>query len=234
MSKCVKGKKLNDKGAALVTVIVVVAFVSILATTFLYISGMNYYMKVTDLKTKVSFYEAETALEEIKAELMELSSEAGQKAYMDVLVQYSAADSFTRYSVYQTSFFAKLSELWEAKRAADPAHILTYEEALQAMVDPAYSSSLTLDPAIADAGAIDISHSTEGYAVLKGLVLTYTDADGYTTMITTDYLITVPDMNWSVDQALADWSDGTYAPEKLNRDTVDMAECVQYYNWVKK
>ena len=41
-NKCIK---LNNSGSAIVTVIVLVAFVSILATTILYVSGMNYYMK---------------------------------------------------------------------------------------------------------------------------------------------------------------------------------------------
>ena len=225
-------KRLDDRGAALVTVIVVVVVLSILATTFLYISGMNYFMKITDLKTKESFYEAETALEEVKAELMELASEAGKEAYSEVMISYASVDSFTRYSLYQTAFFAKLQELWEAKRG-DPAAPLTYLQVLQTMVDPAYSSSIMLsaDPS---AGQIDVSHVDEGYALLKGIVLEYTDANGYTTIISTDYLISVPTVDWSVNQAYADWSDGVFSPEKLKRGNVDLSECVQYYNWVKK
>lgn len=56
--------KLNNDGAALVTVIVVITFISILATVILYSSGMNFAMKTTDIKTKVSFYDAETAMEQ--------------------------------------------------------------------------------------------------------------------------------------------------------------------------
>lgn len=234
MKKSEMGKRLDNRGAALATVIVVVAIVSVLATTFLYVSGKNYFMKVTDQKTKMSFYQAETALEEIKAELMELSSEAGAKAYMDVLVQYSSSDGYSRYSAYRSSYFAELAGLWEAKRTADPANVMTYEQLLQSCADPIYASALTLDATLSDAGTMDISHSTDGYALLKGVCIEYTDADGYTTIITTDYLFTVPELNWSVDQALTDWSDGTYEPEKLKRDTVDMSECVQYCNWVKK
>ena len=94
-------KKLNNSGSAIVTVIVVVAFISILATTILYVSGMNFYMKMTDLHTKESFYEAETALEEIKAFLMTEAAEAGREAYMDVVINYASTDGYTRYAIYQ-------------------------------------------------------------------------------------------------------------------------------------
>ncbi len=43
--------KLNNDGAALVTVIVVITFISILATVILYSSGMNFAMNTTDIKT---------------------------------------------------------------------------------------------------------------------------------------------------------------------------------------
>lgn len=224
--------KLNNAGSAIVTVIVVVAFVSILATTILYVSGMNYYMKMTDLKTKQSFYEAETALEEIKAALAIEVSAAGKEAYTHVMINYAAADGYSRYSLFENKFFEVLYDNWESRRG-DPAAPLTYLQVLAGMVDPQYQAGLSLDGAVADAGSIDLSHRSEGYALLRGVILQYTDANGYTTMITTDYIITVPEMNWGVDQSKVDWADG-YEPSKLERGTVDVTEYVKYYNWIKK
>ena len=40
-----KKHKLNNAGSAIVTVLVVVTFITILATVLLYISGLNYQMK---------------------------------------------------------------------------------------------------------------------------------------------------------------------------------------------
>ena len=53
-----KKQKQNNAGSAIVTVLVVVTFVTILATVLLYISGMKFQMKVADYRTKESFYQA--------------------------------------------------------------------------------------------------------------------------------------------------------------------------------
>lgn len=60
-----KKRKRNNAGSAIVTVLVVVTFITILATVLLYISGMNFQMKVTDYRTKESFYQAEVLAEEL-------------------------------------------------------------------------------------------------------------------------------------------------------------------------
>lgn len=237
-------KKLNNSGSAIVTVIVVVAFISILATTILYVSGMNFYMKMTDLHTKESFYEAETALEEIKSFLMEQAAEAGKEAYMDVMINYASTDGYTRYSLYQNRFLALLNEKWEAARTPMGGTERTYLETLASLVtsypvkpiDPSAECELSLDASVPNAGSIEL-HAEDGYALLRGIIFTYT-RDGYTTMISTDFIISVPEINWGVDAYRSEWGtgeDGTPDDASdLERETVDMTECVQYYNWTKQ
>lgn len=227
MKKRNRGERLDDRGAALVTVIIVVGLLSILATTFLYLSGMNFFMKKTDQKTKESFYEAETALEEIRAELMELSADAAGKAYQRLLVQYASMDSYTRYSAYQSYFFEELQKSWNAKRDVETPQ-LSYEEMIKRIVSPEYQSFLSLDPATADAGAPDLTYVSQGYLLIPGICLTYTNSEGYTTIIQTDYMVNVPQLNWSVGDTTPG---GTPAADK---DGVDLSECVQYYNWTKQ
>lgn len=226
--------KLNNAGSAIVTVIVVVTFISILATTILYMSGMNFFMKVTDLRTKESFYEGEMALEEIKAVLMEEASKACKEAYTEVVINYVAADSATRYSLFQNKFLDALAKNWEArtKNPADASSPYSYEYVLQHLVDEQYQSGIKVDASIVNAGSLEI-YRTEGYAMVRGVILQYTDAAGYTTIISTDYLIMPPKFNWSVESASAEWASGEGA-EQLARSEIDMTECVQYFNWVKK
>lgn len=226
--------KLNNKGSAIVMVIVVIAFITILTTTLLYISGMNYYMKMTDLKTKQSFYEAETALEEIKAALAVEVALASDEAYEEIMVKYAATDGFTRYSLYEDRFFTILRENWEQRRAdlnpgGDP---VAYADLLRQYVEAPYRTGLNVDASNPTAGSIDLSFKEDGYALVKGVQLTYSK-DGYTTIINTDYIITVPELNWGIDSAKTDWSpeDGADA---LDRTEVEMAEYVSYYNWIKK
>lgn len=226
--------KLNNQGSAIVTVIVVVAFITILATTLLYISGMNYYMKMTDLRTKQSFYEAETALEEIKAALAVEVAEAGDEAYREILINYAATDGYTRYTLYENRFFEILKDNWEEKRSAlnpggDP---VGYEELLREYVETPYKMGLTLDADNPTAGSIDLTNQADGYAVVKGVQLTYAK-DGYTTIISTDYVITAPELNWGIDAAKTEWTP-TDGAEALEREAVEMAEYVTYSNWIKK
>lgn len=234
LKKQCEKRQMNNRGSALIMVIVVIAFISIMATTLLYVSGSNFYRKTTDQKTKESFYEAETALEEIRAALTVEVSEAARAAYTSVSINYAAADSATRYSLFQNEFFKKLADSWQEKtqNPYDPTVPIPNVEVVRSLVSDPYKASISLDPNIIDAGTMEL-HAEEGYAILKGVVLEYTDMQGYTTMITTDYLISIPSINWGVDNAKTDWAPGA-GVESLERGTVNMADCVSYYNWVKK
>ena len=52
----------NNKGVALITVMVTILFLSIVATAMLYISMTNYSMKYSNIKGKQNFYDADASL----------------------------------------------------------------------------------------------------------------------------------------------------------------------------
>lgn len=107
----------NNKGAALVTVIVVIAFICILTTLLLYLSVMNYQMKSTDYKTKVSFYGAEEPLEELRVCLAEDMSACSEEAYRSVMAQYSALPSSDlRSAEYEKIMWESMQEIWNTRR----------------------------------------------------------------------------------------------------------------------
>lgn len=108
-------RKLNNRGSAMVTVIVVVVFVSILATTLLYISVLNYQMKVVDYNTKVTFYEAEVPMEEIRAQLVIDASDAFGKAYRRTISQFATLDSNRREMEFRTAFYRELLSIWDER-----------------------------------------------------------------------------------------------------------------------
>ena len=62
--------KKDNKGSALIVCIIVLLFVSILATVILYMSGVNYRMKKVDSYSKHAFYSAEEPLERIQSNLL--------------------------------------------------------------------------------------------------------------------------------------------------------------------
>lgn len=114
MGKCAK-LKLNNKGAALVMAILVIAFVSILTTILLYLANMNYQMKSTDFKTKDVFYNAEIPLETIRTRLVMDVAEASSVAYDTSVLNYANVNNAVRASEYQTQFYNMVLETWETR-----------------------------------------------------------------------------------------------------------------------
>ncbi len=158
MKKAFKDKlnKFNNKGSALVVVIIVVSFICILGTLLLYLSVMNYQMKSTDYNTRVSFYGAEVPLEELRMQLAEDVSAASMKAYESVMMQYSKLNNAaTREAEFQSVFFEEMLEIWNSRRSdpTDPStwvgavvgvlennssyHVITGAESVDKCADPA-------------------------------------------------------------------------------------------------
>ena len=62
-------KKCDNRGSSIVIVIIAMAMIGILATTLLWMSYMNYMIKISDMRNKESFYSAEEVVEQIMAGL---------------------------------------------------------------------------------------------------------------------------------------------------------------------
>ncbi len=83
MIKKLKGK-LNNSGSTLVLAMIIIAFLSVLATVMLNIAVANKTMKLTANKSKVTFYSAEAAVDEIYAGLGMTSMNSLSVAYVEV------------------------------------------------------------------------------------------------------------------------------------------------------
>lgn len=59
----------NNKGAALVSIMIAVAFITILATAMLYMSFNNYKMKIVNYESKANFYETEQSMTKMSTTL---------------------------------------------------------------------------------------------------------------------------------------------------------------------
>lgn len=83
--------KRDDRGSAIVIVIISMALIGILASTILWASYLNYRIKVNDLKVKNSFYSAETMVEQIVAGVKrDVVSAAVNEAYQEVVSNWDA------------------------------------------------------------------------------------------------------------------------------------------------
>ena len=196
----------NQKGSALVSVIVVIAFISILATTLLYVSTVNFQMKMDDNKIKVSFYDAEEPIDMIRANLVKMVSETEAGLYTEMMSSMGA-------------------------RAGSGDVQLTYENRLFEELEKKINVYL---PSLSGVSELDLSgitkgvNPTDGTYEIKNIQVKKKNSNGYTSVITTDIVVQAPDRVWAYDPAAK--SDNGDPAEK----EVDYFKCVYYSNWVKK
>lgn len=79
----------NNKGSSLVTVLLVASIIAALVTVVLAVVILNVFMKKADLEGQSTFYDAESALEEIRSGLAKEESDATTSAYLDTLSNYA-------------------------------------------------------------------------------------------------------------------------------------------------
>ena len=212
--------KEDNRGSSVVTVLVVTVFISILATTLLYVSATNVKVKQVDYQNKTSFYEVETPLEEMKALFIEDASVAFEKAYKAVMVQYASASSGQRDELYKKTYVQTLKNLWEARRIDAST---TDMEVLSSYFGLSPASALT----IMSVGSWDYNESA-GYAQFRDVQIGYTNAQGYTTILKTDFYLEAPSMDWSIDSSGA-WYSGVASDRKV----VKTEDFVVFKNWQK-
>lgn len=105
--------QLNNSGSALISVVAVAIFLSVIATTIIYISGKNYQIKANDYQNKNTFYQAEMALDELKGALAADVSEAFKYAYREVMPEYVTKESGDkRNQDFHTIYFDCLYYMW--------------------------------------------------------------------------------------------------------------------------
>ena len=258
MKKRFKIKKLNNDGAALIFAILVVMFISILTTILLYVSGMNYEMKMTDYKTQISFYGAETPLEELRVQLAEDASGAAINAYKAVMKDYSSlGDGNARTALYKQIFVDSLETTWYTRKSADTCdpphdnawcnaiHVALSSNANYKVMKKSTFDSTTLandtwyivlpDAPAAPTGITDSDPQmyydvNNGRIHLQKVTVVYKKND-FISEITTDLVVIIPDVDWSVNAYDGTWDE---ADASTDRAIIDFEHNVFYMNWEKK
>ena len=102
-------QKRRNRGSSIVIVIIAMAMIGILATTLLWMSYMNYKIKVNDIRNKNSFYSAEMVMEQIVAGLQKEASDSVAVAYQEVLSNWDELQSESnRYSSFASTYLDTL------------------------------------------------------------------------------------------------------------------------------
>lgn len=198
--KNVKRRKLNDKGSAIVFVVVIMALMGILVTMALYMCVSNFYMKANDLQSKNNLYSAESVLEEIKAGIQQQASSAIDIAYMDVVQNYEVfnSDSQARTNEFVYQY---VNQLRNHYKDGDDTHYAI--DTLKGYVKSVTQISQSELENGGVGAVISISDGGENFMmaysnalIFKDISVKYRDKKGYVTMITTDIRVAIPEISF--------------------------------------
>lgn len=213
MNEKTKGKQ-NNKGSAIVLVIVVLALMGILVSVVLYMCMANFHMKANDLQSKSNFYSAEQILDEIRVGLQEEVSVAIDIAYMDVIQKYElrSSDPEERKKEFTILYVNKLRDVLKdgdddgrydidklksyvqnqdvVLRGGDTIqdHVGAQIEAVQIEEDDGAGGKRKISQ--------NIMAAYTSALVLKNISVKYKDEKGYVSIITTDIRIAIPDISF--------------------------------------
>lgn len=172
----------KNKGSALISVVVAMLFVVALGTALLFTAYTGYRVKIVERENNKNFYDASTAMDEIKAGIQKSVNSALTDSYSSVLVNYvSYTDPDAE---FKTQFLAELKKtepFFELE-----SDIAINIDQLAAMASNPQDASIKLT-----AGGVD--NTSLDQLTLKAVTLKYINKKGFETNISTDILVHFPD-----------------------------------------
>lgn len=194
-----KDLKCDDRGSAIVVVIIAMALIGILVSAILWSSYMNYMIKLADIRNKNSFYSAETVMEQIMAGMQHEASAAITISYQDVMKNWEFDGNETnRFNRFGTTYLDTL-----VKNLTDPVMGTGFYslKVLQDFVDDELFAGVDLTEWESGIHRMEIVNNAS--LVLRNVRVYYTDANGYVSIVHTDITLDVPKLvfyqNGSID-----------------------------------
>lgn len=183
-------KRMNDRGSAIVVVIIAMAFIGILASVLMYMSLLNYQMKVNNLKAKDNFYSAETVLDQIRLGMQDEVSDSLKEAYQKVLINYdttTSAEKRTKLRYYYLTTLQSRFALAADNTTFDPAKLFSY-------LTSDVADRTVMEIIYTDASSNEITYQIKKEAgTVQGGKKGETDAANWKTLIdASGNLVTVP------------------------------------------
>ena len=201
-----RGLKRDDRGSAIVVVIIAMALIGILASAILWSSYMNYMIKLADIRNKNSFYSAETVMEQIMAGMQHEASAAITLSYQDVMKNWGnnhnpddlyGSEEY-RYNQFVTTYLDTL-----VKNLSDPSEGtgIYSLDVLQSFVDDDLFAGVNVTEWKSGSRRMEIVNNAS--LVLYDVRVSYTDENDYVSIIHTDITVDVPKLvfyqNGSID-----------------------------------
>lgn len=169
-----KKLKNDNRGAALVSVMIAVTFMIILASSLLYMAYMNYLTKSMRYSATDNFYTDEFALDELTTAIQQVAA------------------SSSSVSAAKTNLESRLG----VHTNANGKKVYTGASLAALIVVASQDATITVDTTVPkDSSDVELedNYIIEGNSIrLKGVRLTAKDASGYVSVISTDIILTFP------------------------------------------
>lgn len=167
-------KRLDNKGAALVTILIAVTFMTIMASSLMYMAYMNYLTKSMRYSSRDNFYTDEFALDELSTALQQTA--ANENNMLDArraILDGVGKTSRDGHNAYTESVVASLIQVAKQEAGID---------------------DITVSCAYAQGGVLTEDSLEEGsdYIKLRGVMITAKTVEGYQSTITSDITIVFP------------------------------------------
>ena len=176
------GRTDNNSGSAIISVVVAMLFVVALGVALLFTAYTGYRVKVVERSDSKNFYDASTAMEEVRAGIQKAVNSALTDAYSRVLVNYIS------YPDPDAEFKARFLVELKATQLFDSSGtgLGIGSSKLAEMPSNPQSAAISVS-----SGTVD--SSTQNQLTVKNVTLKYIDKNGYETNISTDMVIHFPD-----------------------------------------
>lgn len=185
--------KSDNRGASLVTVIIITALVLVMVTVLLSMVLLNYFMKNQNEKSQENFYNAETAMEEIRLGIVTEVSQASAVAYTEVLTNYNDLTLQEKEETFQKVFFSGIQ-----KRLQKTENKTLYNcDLLKSFLKDENALLRTTDDGVTNAMDDKTLEAGERCLVLQNVKVSYRDKEDNYTEIESDISIFYPQIDFS-------------------------------------
>lgn len=196
--------KPDHRGSTLLMVMICLAFLAILGSLMLSVSLLNLQMKRVESRSKNNFYYCESALEDIRAGLEELTATQIQSTYSEILTDYAMYEAKSvadRNIEIQGMVMDKLSDIFDKDNDGNLDSSNDLSDVAKAFKDYLSLTKenvtltkdnfiISVDQMIQDKGNVPNSLS------FKTVHITYVE-NGYATSISSDIIIKLPSFTLS-------------------------------------
>ncbi len=191
------GQKKNNKGASLVMVLVVMAVIMMLALLAMSAALVNARMKGTRQQAAKNFYDAETALEEIRLGLANEISDALSTAYVDTVQKYSTLQGDEREAHFKETYVSALKSNLECTTVGTEVSYSTdaLQGYLKSMQYEEWDDGKVGAKVSSENGSVTID--ADGTFTLKKVQVTCWNEEGNQSKICTDLVLMCPKIQFS-------------------------------------